>query len=88
MSVIGIIDSSVTECLDSFKESLLTDLSDEISNEEVNNGFDSLKSRFISKMEPINSKLEVTNILFFLFLFSIIQFVCFFNVEISPGCNF
>jgi len=56
--IIGIIDSSVTECLDSFKESLLTDLSDEISNEEVNNGFDSLKSRFISKMEPINSKLE------------------------------
>ena len=45
--------------MDSFKESLLTDLSDEISNEEVNNGFVSLKSRFIIKMEPINSKLEV-----------------------------
>ena len=59
-SVLGTLDSTVTECIEVLEQSMLSSsLSIDIPKEELMKGLSQLKSRFVRKMGPISSKLEV-----------------------------
>lgn len=60
ITVLGTLDSSVTECIEVLGRSMVeSNLSKEISEEELVKGIAQLTARFVKKMEPISCKLEV-----------------------------
>ena len=62
--VIGTIDSTVLECIDVLRDSMLSSSSvlKDISKEDLLKGMEVLKQRFSRKMEPISCKLEVSEL--------------------------
>lgn len=60
--MLGTLDSTVTECMEAMEESLVTSsILEDVPKENLVKGVGLLKSRFSQKMEPICSKLEVSN---------------------------
>lgn len=55
--IVGTVESTVTDCMDSMHESLLGSLSD-IPKQEINSGTEAMKTKFADKMKTIGSRLE------------------------------